>query len=159
MICRGGNKYINLQANTSKQVILIRCFQILVWLQFLEQSYLLLITLAIMIKSTNQILKLNSGTRMYLQVPQIVHYSCESIHLSFTIFVIFIFAKTKCPSKVRFAQTNRLNGQKLSDVRLFPPLIWLDEVIWEYEVTCVLIPVVRRETLYHDEPVVLETLS
>ena len=61
---------------------------------------------------------------MYLQVPQIVYYSCESIPLNLTLFChIYFFTRTKCPSKVRFAQKNRLYGQKLSDVRLlFPPL-------------------------------------
>ena len=59
---------------------------------------------------------------MYLKVPQIVYYSCESIPLNFTLFC-HIYFFSKCPSKVRFAQTNRLNGQKLSDIRLlFPPL-------------------------------------
>ena len=31
---------------------------------------------------------------------------------------IYFFARMKCPSEVRFSQANRLNGQKLSNVRL-----------------------------------------
>ena len=61
---------------------------------------------------------------MYLHVPQIVYYTRERIPLNLTLFChIYFFARTKCLSKVRFAQTYRPNGQTLSDVRLlFPPL-------------------------------------
>ena len=46
---------------------------------------------------------------------------------------IYFFARTECPSKVRFAQTNRLKGQKLSDVWLLFPPLYINYNLWKSE--------------------------
>ena len=104
---------------------MIRRFQIFVCLQ----------SKAVYINYSSHMIKLNSGQEcsynlyMHLKVPHCLWFLWEHSFKFQSFLSYLLFARTKCPNKVRFAQTNRLNGQKLSDVwLLFQPLRYISVI-------------------------------